>query len=45
MHIDKSADWYNLIGLHPGTNYTIKFVTEYAEDRSDPEYISFVTGL
>jgi hypothetical protein len=45
MHIDKSADWYNLIGLHPSTNYTIKFVTEYAEDRSDPEYISFVTGL
>jgi hypothetical protein len=28
----------NLIGLHPGTNYTIKFVTEYAEDRSDPVY-------
>ena len=45
MPIDKSADRYNLIGLHPGTNYTIKFVTEYAEDRSDTVYISFVTGL
>jgi hypothetical protein len=40
MHIDKSADWYNLIGLHPGTHYTIKFVTEYAVDRSDSVYIS-----
>ena len=45
MPIDERAHRHDLIGLHPGTNYTIKFVTEYAEDRSDPVYISFVTGL
>ncbi|CAG2212268.1 unnamed protein product [Mytilus edulis] len=42
--ISKDADWYDMVGLHSNTNYTIKFVTRYAEDSSDPVYISFVTA-
>ncbi|XP_071137082.1 uncharacterized protein [Mytilus edulis] len=42
--ISKDADWSEIIGLASNTNFTIKFVTKYAEDSSDPVYISFVTG-
>lgn len=44
-NIDKDADWYEMGGLDSNTNFTMKFVTIYAEDSSDPIYISFVTGL
>lgn len=44
-HAYKNADLFDIVGLESNTNYTIKFVTRYAEDSSDPVYFSFVTGL
>lgn len=44
-HVSKDADWTSIIGFNTNTNFTIKFVTIYAEDSSDPVYINYVPGL
>ncbi|CAG2241822.1 Mast/stem cell growth factor receptor kita,Tyrosine-protein kinase transforming protein kit,Mast/stem cell growth factor receptor Kit,Vascular endothelial growth factor receptor 2,Tyrosine-protein kinase receptor Tie-1,Vascular endothelial growth factor receptor kdr-like,Vascular endothelial growth factor receptor 3,Platelet-derived growth factor receptor alpha,Vascular endothelial growth factor receptor 1 [Mytilus edulis] len=41
-HVSKDADWTSIIGFNTNTNFTIKFVTIYAEDSSDPVYINYV---
>ncbi|XP_062610978.1 uncharacterized protein LOC134272830, partial [Saccostrea cucullata] len=41
--IDKDANWVDLTGLKPETNYTLSFITEYGNERSDPVFLHFKT--
>ena len=38
------ADWFDVVGLDPETNYTLEFVTHYGAQQSDPALLTFVTN-
>lgn len=41
--VDRNADWFDLTGLDPETNYNLSFITEYGSQKSDPVILQFRT--
>lgn len=41
--VDRNADWFDLTGLDPETNYNLSFITEYGSQMSDPVVLQFRT--
>lgn len=41
--VDKNADWFDLTGLDPETNYNLSLITNYGSQMSDPVVLQFRT--
>lgn len=42
-NVDRNADWFDLTGLDPETNYNLSFITKYGSQTSDPVVLQFRT--